>query len=70
MANNPNAGKTVSEILSDKKGGIRQAPLEAGSPSWDDIGGMIWEEVVQRAAADEPGFRTIRKLLSDRRFNK
>ncbi len=70
MAVSPNAGKTVAEILVDKKGSIRRAPLEDGSPGWDAIGGMMWEEVVQRAADDEPGFRTIRKLLSDRRFNK
>jgi hypothetical protein len=70
MANSPNAGKTVAEILVDKKGSVRQAPLEPGSPGWDDIASMMWEEVVSRAAADEPGFRTIKKLLSDRRFNK
>lgn len=70
MASSPNAGRTVAEILTGKRGSIRQAPLEAGSPSWDDIGSMMWEEVVRRAAADEPGFRTIEKLLSDRRFDK
>lgn len=70
MANNPNNGKAVAEILAGKKGSIRQAPLESGSPSWADIGGMMWEEVVARAARDEPGFGTIRKLLSDRRFDK
>jgi len=37
MAANANAKKTVAEILKGKKGGIRQAPLEAGSPSWDDF---------------------------------
>ena len=65
-----NDGKTVAEILRTKRASIRQAPLEPGSPSWDTIGGMMWEEVVRRADADEPGFRTIRKLLSGGRFNK
>jgi hypothetical protein len=65
-----NAGKTVTEILRTKRASIRQAALEPGSPSWDDIGGMMWEEVVRRADADEPGFRTIKKLLSGGRFNK
>ena len=70
MAANANAKKTVAEILKGKKGGIRQAPLEAGSPSWDDIHGMIWEEVVRRAERDDPGFRIFKKLLSDGRFDK
>ncbi len=65
-----NNGKTVAEILRGKRGAIRTAPLEPGSPSWDDIRGMLWEEVVARAEADEPGFRTIKKLLGERRFNK
>lgn len=70
MANATNAGKTVTEILTGKKGGIRQAPLEPGSPSWDDIRGMMWEEVVRRAERDDPGFRIFKKLLSDGRFDK
>ena len=32
-----NAGQTVREILGRKKASIRQAPLDPGSPSWDDI---------------------------------
>jgi hypothetical protein len=65
-----NAGKTVSEILTGKKGSIRNAPLEAGSPSWSEIGSLTWEEIVARADADVPGFRTIKKLLGDKRFDK
>lgn len=65
-----NAGKTVREILKEKRAGIRQAPLEPGSPSWDDILDMPWKEVVERAEADEPGYRTIKKLLSGGRFDK
>jgi hypothetical protein len=64
------AGKTVREILKEKRASIRQAPLEPGSPSWDDILDVPWEEVVARANADEPGYRTIKKLLSGGRFDK
>jgi hypothetical protein len=65
-----NAGKTVRAILAGKKASIRDAPLEAGSPAWDDILDLTWEDVVERARRREKGFRTIRKLLSDNRFNK
>lgn len=66
----PGDAETVGDILKRKRGAIRQAPLEPGSPSWDDIRGLSWGEVVRRAEADEPGFRTIKKLLGDRRFDK
>lgn len=65
-----NTGKTVSEILVGKKGSVRSAPLEAGSPSWSEVDGMTWEEVVEKAEAGLPGFKTIKKLLGDKRFDK
>jgi hypothetical protein len=65
-----NAGKTVAEILEDKKGGIKQAPLARGSPSWDDILHLTWEEVTRRARKREPGFKTLKKLPSDPEYNK
>jgi hypothetical protein len=65
-----NAGKTVLEILRGKRGTIKDAALELGSPSWDDILHLTWEEVEERAHYDEPGFRTIHKLLKRKRFNK
>jgi hypothetical protein len=65
-----NDGKTVAEILRGKRASIRTAPLEQGSPSWDDILDMVWEDLVARADADEPGYRTFKKLLSGRRFDK
>ena len=65
-----NAGKTVAEILIDKRGSIKQAPLEPGSPSWDDILHLTWEEVDKRAQQRKPGFVTFRKLLRDGRFDK
>jgi hypothetical protein len=65
-----NAGKTVEEILKGKRGNIMKAPLEPGSPSWDDILHLTWEEVEERADRREPGFRTFKKLLKQRRFDK
>lgn len=64
------AGKTVEEVLKKKQGRIKYAPLEKASPSWDNILHLTWEEVEERAQRDEPGFRTIYKLLKAKRFNK
>jgi RHS repeat-associated protein len=65
----PNAGKKILEILKTKKGSIKDAPLEKGSPSWDDILNLTWEEVVDRAQQTD-AYKTFKKLLSDRRFSK
>ncbi len=65
-----NAGKTVSEILRDKRGRIKNAPLPQGFPGWEPVGDMMWEEVERRARAREPGFRELHKLLSDKRFDR
>ena len=64
------SGKRVIDILKLKKGSIKQAKLPEGSPSWDDINQMLWEEIEANANANIIGFRAIRKLLSDRRFDK
>ena len=65
-----NEGKTVNEILFRKRASVRNAPLPAGFPGWAAIGDMVWEELVERARRAEPGFREVRKLLSDKRFDK
>lgn len=65
-----NAGKTVAEILKDKRGSIKNAPLEPGSPSWDDILRLTWEEIEERARRREPGFQAFKKLLKEKRFDK
>ncbi|MGH7172684.1 MAG: hypothetical protein ACRELG_20580, partial [Gemmataceae bacterium] len=57
-------GKTVAEILKEKKARIKKAPLDPGSPSWDDIRQLTWEEIDRRAKQRKPGYKTIRKLLS------
>jgi hypothetical protein len=63
-------GKTVKEILAGKKASVRDARLPAGSPSWDDILGLAWEEIVERAKRRLPGYKTIKKLLGSREYNK
>lgn len=63
-------GMTVAEILKQKRAAIKQAALEPGSPSWDEILDVPWEEVIARANRGEPGYRTIKKLLTRRRFSK
>jgi len=70
MAKHANAGKTVAEILRGKRASIKGAELEPGSPSWDDIRDLTWEDVVERAKKRRPGFQTIKKLLSKGGYDK
>ncbi len=65
-----NAGKTVREILEGKQGAILRASLPPGSPEWDEIMDLPWEEIVLRARRRLIGYATIRKLLSDKRFDR
>lgn len=58
------------DILKLKKGSIKQAQLPEGSPSWDEINQITWEQIEFRANDNLTGFKAIRKLLSDRRFDK
>jgi hypothetical protein len=64
------AGKTVGEILKGKKGSVKSAPLPPGSPSWNSILSKTWEEIDRAARVGEPGYATIRKLLTDARFDR
>jgi hypothetical protein len=61
---------TVREILKEKKAKIRKAKLEKGSPSWDDILDETWEQIVKNAKERVKGYKTIKKLLTDQRFDK
>jgi len=61
---------TVSDVLKNKLGSIRRAPLPKGSPSWNDIADMNMSQIKAAADNNEPGFKTIFKLLNDNRFNK
>lgn len=65
-----NQGKTVGQILSNKLGSIKNAALPPGSPSWDDILHMKWEDVVAKARAGEAGFKTFLKLLGKGEYDK
>lgn len=64
------SGMLVRDILRFKKASIRQAPLPRGSPSWQRIEAMNWEEVDEAARKDSPGMKTVRKLLTDSRFDR
>jgi hypothetical protein len=63
-------GKTVAEILQNKRAAIKNARLQPGSPSWDDILHLTWEEIEERQRRREPGFQTFHKLLRDKRFDR
>ena len=70
MAKHKYAGKTVAEILQDKRGSIKNAELDERSPSWDEILNLTWEEIVARAKKREAGFKTFKKLLSKGEYNR
>jgi hypothetical protein len=63
-------GQRVADILKQKKGGIKQAQLPEGAPSWEDFLEMTWEEIENGAETGEPGFKVVKKLLTDKRFDK
>ncbi len=60
----------MSDILKGKKGSIKQAQLPEGAPSWEEFSEMTWEQIEKGAEENLPGFKVVRKLLSDRRFDK
>lgn len=64
------ASEKVSDILKRKQASIKQAPLPSGSPDWDAFTQMTWEQIEEGARANRPGFKVVRKLLTDKRFNK
>ena len=61
---------TVGKALAGKKGSIKQATLPPGSPGWADLLDLPMSEIERRADANEPGYRTVRKLLKDKRFDR
>jgi hypothetical protein len=64
------ADLTVAEVLRRKKASIKDAALPAGSPSWNDIQNERMSEVDRKARRNVPGYKTIKELLSDRRFDR
>lgn len=65
-----NKDKTVEDILKNKKGSIKNAPLKPGGPQWSDILKLTLAEIQRRAQKGDTGFKTIYKLLTDKRFDK
>jgi hypothetical protein len=63
-------GRKVADILKQKKAGIQQARLPQGSPPWDAFMEMTWEQIEAGARTNRPGFKVVRKLLTDKRFDK
>jgi hypothetical protein len=61
---------TVAEVLERKKASIKDAPLPKGAPSWEDLSDTRMSEIDRRARRNVPGYKTIRELLSDKRFDK
>jgi RHS repeat-associated protein len=64
------ADVTVADVLKGKLGKITKAPLPPGSPAWADIQDMSIADVRAAAKANEPGYRTILKLLTEGKYNK
>ncbi|HEX4611361.1 MAG TPA: hypothetical protein VH092_24420 [Urbifossiella sp.] len=62
--------ETVADILKRKRGKIKYAPLDPGSPSWDDVLHETWGEIVAKANRRVSGYKTFRKLLSDSGYDK
>jgi len=63
-------GETFADILTRKKASIKQAPLPSGSPDWDTFMQMAWADIEEGARDNKPGFKVVRKLLTDKRFDK
>ena len=63
-------GRRVIDILQLEKGSVRTAPLPTGALPWAELEQLTWEQVEEGAARNAPGFRTVRKLLTDQRFDR
>ncbi len=64
------ADKTVDEVLATKVADIMKARLPKGSRPWDDIRYLTMEQIERAAKANEPGMKTILRLLRNKRFDK
>ena len=64
------AGQQVVDILKYKKASIKQARLPQGAPDGHAFSQRTWEQVEDGARANRPGFKVVRKLLIDKRFDK
>ncbi|MCK6456730.1 MAG: hypothetical protein L6Q92_09405 [Phycisphaerae bacterium] len=65
------AGKTVGAIIATcKKGSILRAPLPPDGPGWKEILQKTWDEIVEAAKRGKRWAKTVKKLLTDSRFDK
>jgi len=65
------AGKAVATIIAlYKVGSIQNTPMPQGGPGWKEILKKTWEEIVDAARKGEKWAKTVKKLLTDRRFDK
>ena len=62
--------RTVADVLKNRLGSIQRAPLPRGTQPLSEIGDMTMAQVQAEAQAGTPGFKTIWKLLNDKRFQK
>jgi hypothetical protein len=71
LAANKYGNKTVEEVLKDKKGSIKNAPLPPGGPNWDDLikNGVTMETIRRLAQKGETGYRELWKLLNKLEYN-
>jgi hypothetical protein len=60
----------VREILKRKKGSLKRASLPPGTPSWDELAELTWAEIEAGAQHRLPGFKTVRKLLTDQEYDR
>ena len=59
------ARTTVRDILRSKKASVRRAP------NWsDDFLDMTWEELIEAARSRVPHAQSVKKLLTDLRFDR
>jgi hypothetical protein len=60
----------VGDVLRTKKRSVTSAPLPRGSPPWSELVTMTWEQVEEGARQNLLGYKTVRKLLTDQRFDR
>ena len=60
----------VRDILKLKRGSIKTAPLERGSPRWEDILDLTWREIEEGGRQQRAGFRTLKKLLLRKEYDR
>ena len=64
------ASQRVVDLLRHKKASIKQARLPGGLPEGHEFSQMTWEQVEDGARANRLVSRLVRKLLTDKRFDK